>query len=102
MICGRLLGIFDCDWDVDNICSGWAILSEWAMRDFNRRTVLGMSAGALSVLHFPRPAAAQPQPACVPSGRPEFLPARFTIDCASRRHVQVFRKNTGYLGLSGP
>src|SRR5262245_26395772 len=72
-----------------------------AMSDFNRRTFLGISAGALSTLHFPGFAAAQPQPACVSSGLPEFLPLRLTVDCASRRNVQVFRKYTDYLGLVG-
>jgi len=71
------------------------------MSDFNRRTFLGMSVGALSVLHYPQTAAAQAQPVCVAGGQPGFLPMRLTVDCASRRNFQLYRKNTAYLGLAG-
>jgi hypothetical protein len=70
------------------------------MNDLSRRTVLGMSVGALSVLH--RTAAAAPaQTVCISSYLPPFLPVRLTVDCASRRNFQLFRKNTAYLGLVG-
>src|SRR5882672_5784616 len=70
------------------------------MSGFDRRAFLGMSVGALSTLRHPATAAAQ-TPACVSGGLPGFLPARLTVDCASRRNFQLFRKNTDYLGLAG-
>ena len=69
------------------------------MGDFNRRAFLGMSASALSLL--PQAKAAMAQAACVSGGLPSFLPNRVTVDCASRRNFQIFRKNTTYLGLAG-
>jgi len=70
------------------------------MSEFHRRAFLGVAAGAVSVLRHPGIAAAQ-TPACVSSGLPGFLPLRLTVDCASRRNFQLFRKNTDYLGLAG-
>jgi hypothetical protein len=69
------------------------------MSGFDRRTFLGMSVGALSTLRHPGSAAAET--ACVSSGLPGFLPVRLTVDCASRRNFQLYRKNTDYLGLAG-
>ena len=71
-----------------------------SMSGFDRRAFLGMSVGALSTLRHPGTAAAQ-TPACVSDGLPGFLPLRLTVDCASRRNFQLFRKNTDYLGLAG-
>jgi hypothetical protein len=68
------------------------------MREFNRRTFLGMSIGGLSLLHSP---AAFAQATCVTGGLPPFLPVRLSVDCASRRNFQLFRKNQAYLGLTG-
>jgi len=64
----------------------------------DRRAFLGMSAGALSALHFPRLALAQ---TCVTSGLPPFAPNRLTVDCATRRNFQIYRKNSAYMGLAG-
>jgi hypothetical protein len=70
------------------------------MSGFNRRAFFGMSVGAVSILRHPLSAAAQ-APACVPGGMAQFLPVRLNVDCASRRNFQLFRENTGYVGLAG-
>jgi hypothetical protein len=70
------------------------------MSGFDRRTFLGVSVGAVSMLRHPLSAAAQ-TPACVPGGMAQFLPTRLNVDCASRRNFQVFRKNPDYVGLAG-
>jgi hypothetical protein len=70
------------------------------MTRFDRRAFLGMSVGAVSILRYPSFAAAQ-TPACVPGGMAQFLPQRLNVDCASRRNFQLFRKNTGDVGLAG-
>jgi hypothetical protein len=70
------------------------------MTVFGRRAFLGMSVGAVSMLRHPLTAAAQ-TPACVPGGMAQFLPQRLNVDCASRRNFQLFRKNTGDVGLVG-
>jgi hypothetical protein len=67
-----------------------------AMDNLDRRTFLGVSVGALSVL--PTPAMAQ---TCVSGFLPNFLPNYLTVDCASRRNFRLYRKNTEYLGLAG-
>jgi hypothetical protein len=70
------------------------------MSGLGRRAFLGISAGAVSMLRHPLSAAAQ-TPACVPGGMAQFLPVRLNVDCASRKNFQLFRKNTGELGLAG-
>jgi hypothetical protein len=67
------------------------------MRDFNRRAFLGLSVGAVSAVGaWP---AAFAQSSC--GSAPAFLPARLTVDCATRRNFRLFRQNTAYLGLAG-
>jgi len=56
-----------------------------------------MSAGALAAL----PTSAIAQTVCVTGGLPAFLPTRLTVDCASRRNYAIYRKNVGYMGLTG-
>src|SRR3954471_16076472 len=70
------------------------------MRNFDRRAFFGLSVGAVSVLRHPLSAAAQ-TPACAPGGMAPFLPVRLNVDCASRKNFQLFRQNTGDLGLAG-
>ena len=70
------------------------------MSGLGRRAFLGWSACAVSMLRHPLSAAAQ-TPACVPGGMAQFLPVRLNVDCASRRNFQLFRKNTGDIGLTG-
>src|SRR3954451_8553290 len=70
------------------------------MTGVDRRAFLGMSVGAVSLLRDPLAAIAQ-TPACVPGGMAQFLPARLNVDCASRRNFQLFRQNSGAVGLAG-
>src|SRR5882757_10052185 len=70
------------------------------MSGFDRRTFLGMSVGAVSMLRRPVSAAAQTL-ACVPGGMAQFLPTRLNVDCASRRNFQLFRNSPDDLGLAG-
>src|ERR1700709_1907932 len=70
------------------------------MTVFDRRAFLGMSVGAVAMLRHPLSAMAQ-TPACVPGGMAQFLPQRLNVDCASRQNFQLFRKNTGEVGLAG-
>jgi hypothetical protein len=55
-----------------------------------------MAAGAAAML--PARAIAAP---CVSGPLPAFLPTMLTVDCASRRNFQLFRQNSGHLGLAG-
>jgi hypothetical protein len=69
------------------------------MRDLSRRAFVEMSLGGAAVgCLWPLPAAAQQ---CVVGGLPGFLPNALTVDCASRRNFQAFRKYPEYLGLAG-
>jgi hypothetical protein len=68
------------------------------MDDFSRRTFLGASASALAVIGNPGALVAVE---CVSGTLPNFLPNQLTVDCASKRNFQLFRKNAGYLGLAG-
>jgi hypothetical protein len=70
------------------------------MSGIDRRAFFGMSLGAVSMLRNPASAFAQ-NAACVPGGMAQFLPVRLNVDCASRRNFQLFRKNTGDVGLAG-
>jgi hypothetical protein len=68
------------------------------MREFNRRTVVGMSISAATLLSAPARAVAA---TCVSGFLPGFLPAYLTVDCASSRNFRLFRQNSDYLGLVG-
>src|SRR4051794_34685793 len=70
------------------------------MSGFDRRAFLGLSVGMVSMLRHPLSAAAQ-TPSCVPGGMAQFLPTRLSVDCASRRNFQLFRKYPNDLGLTG-
>jgi hypothetical protein len=69
------------------------------MRQLSRRAFVGMSASAAACLQVPAGAFAAVQ--CVTGAYPGFLPARLTVDCASRRNFALFRQNADYLGLAG-
>jgi len=58
-----------------------------------------MSVGGLSAACFPPSAIAAVQ--CVTGPLPSFLPAWLTVDCASKRNFQMFRKNSDFVGLAG-
>jgi hypothetical protein len=67
--------------------------------EFSRRKIVAMSVGGLAASCLPRSVIAAPQ--CVASGASVILPAQLTVDCASRRNFQVFRKYPELLGLAG-
>lgn len=68
------------------------------MHGFNRRAFLGVTAGLFTAVVQQKSALAQ---ACVTAPFPAFLPNRLTVDCASKRNFQAFRRNAEYLGLAG-
>lgn len=70
------------------------------MATVSRRTFIGASVGALAAIQSPEVALAA-APACVTGLLPNFLPNRVTVDCASQRNFQLFKKYTPYLGLAG-
>jgi hypothetical protein len=67
--------------------------------EFSRRKIVGMTVGGLSALCLPRSVIAAPQ--CVASGASVVLPARLTVDCASKRNFQTFRQYPDLVGLAG-
>lgn len=69
------------------------------MSDLDRRAFVGMSLGGVSALCLAPSLAAAAQ--CVTGGLPGFLPNSLTVDCASKRNFQAFRRNPDYLGLAG-
>src|SRR5262245_51810818 len=69
-----------------------------AMSTMDRRTFMALSAGALAAAPLE---SALAQTACITGGLPAFLPSALTVDCASRKNYQVFRKNLDYVGLAG-
>lgn len=69
------------------------------MINFDRRSFLQASAGALSAVPFSGLAFAAP--ACITSGLPKFQPKRLTVDCATKTNFAIFRKNPDYMGLAG-
>lgn len=70
------------------------------MDNLDRRTFLAGSASALALFGQPDASLAQ-SAACVSGPLPPFLPARLTVDCASRRNFMIFRKYSVYMGLTG-
>lgn len=70
------------------------------MTTVSRRTFMGASVGALAAIHIPEATQAA-APACVSGSLPEFMPNSLTVDCASQRNFELFKKNSPYLGLAG-
>jgi hypothetical protein len=69
------------------------------MTEFDRRTFVGLSVGGVSALALPAPLHAAAQ--CVTGALPGFQPTMLTVDCASKRNFQLFRKASDYVGLAG-
>ena len=69
----------------------------------SRREFVALSIGGLSALSFPPPATAATEAPkqCVTGPLPGFLPNRLSVDCASKRNFQAFRRYADYLGLAG-
>lgn len=68
------------------------------MQRFSRRSLLTTSFGALAFTQYPKAALAQVM--CVTGPLPAFLPNQLTVDCASQKNFQLFRKNSNYMGLA--
>jgi hypothetical protein len=67
--------------------------------EYNRRTFVGGSVAGLTVLAMPTGLQAAAQ--CVTGSLPAFQPTMLTVDCASKRNFQLFRKAPDYVGLAG-
>jgi len=65
----------------------------------SRRAFVGASAAALSSVALPSPLHAAAQ--CVTGLLPSFQPTSLTVDCASKRNFQYFRRYPDGLGLAG-
>lgn len=72
------------------------------MAELDRRTFVGLSVGGLSTIALP-PAlhAATTAAQCVTGSLPSFLPSMLSVDCASKRNFQLFRRSQDTLGLTG-
>lgn len=69
------------------------------MADYNRRTFVGGSVAGLTVLAMPTALQAAEQ--CVTGSLPAFQPTMLSVDCASKRNFQLFRKASDLVGLAG-
>jgi hypothetical protein len=67
--------------------------------EFSRRTIMGMSVGG-AALCLPRSVIAATQCLAGAAVAPP-LPSRLTVDCASKKNFENFRKNPDFLGLAG-
>ena len=65
----------------------------------DRRTFVGLSVGGLSAIGLPSALHAAAQ--CVTGLLPSFLPTVLSVDCASKRNFQTFRRNSDEVGLAG-
>ena len=69
------------------------------MAEYNRRTFVGGSVAGLTVIGLPTALHAAAQ--CVAGPLPGFLPTLLSVDCASKRNFQTFRRNPDAVGLTG-
>lgn len=69
------------------------------MAEINRRTFVGASVAGVSALGLPSPLHAAAQ--CISGSLPSFQPTWLSVDCASKRNFQAFRRNSDALGLTG-
>ena len=70
------------------------------MAEIDRRTFVGLSIGGLSAIAMPSALHAQ-TPQCVTGSLPAFLPTVLSVDCASKRNFQTFRRFPDFVGLAG-
>src|SRR5262245_31572791 len=76
---------------------------EWTLSALDRRSFVGLSVGAgLSAIALP-PAlqAATSATDCVTGPLPSFMPTVLSVDCASKRNFQLFRRTSDQIGLTG-
>src|SRR5690349_13331892 len=69
------------------------------MAEHTRRTFVGGSVAGLTLLTMPTALQAAEQ--CVTGSLPGFQPTFLSVDCASKRNFQLFRKASDYVGLAG-
>ena len=69
------------------------------MAEYDRRTFIGASVAGLTAIGLTSPLHAAAQ--CVSGTLPGFQPAQLSVDCASKRNFQLFRKASDYVGLAG-
>jgi hypothetical protein len=70
--------------------------------EFDRRTFVALAAGGLSTIALPSTLhAATAAAQCVTGALPSFLPSMLSVDCASKRNFQLFRRSSDLLGLTG-
>jgi hypothetical protein len=67
----------------------------------DRRTFVGLSAGGLSAVALPSVLHAAASTQCVTGPLPPFLPTMLSVDCASKRNFQLFRRLPDDVGLAG-
>jgi hypothetical protein len=66
----------------------------------DRRHFVRLSAAGLSTIALPSVLRAQ-TPQCVTGPLPSFLPTVLSVDCASKRNFQLFRRAPDQIGLAG-
>ena len=69
------------------------------MAEYSRRTFVGASVAGLTAIGLPTALHAAAQ--CVAGPLPGFQPTWLSVDCASKRNFQTFRRNPDALGLAG-
>ncbi len=69
------------------------------MAECSRRTFVGASVAGLTAIGMPSALHAAAQ--CVTGPLPGFQPAVLSVDCASKRNFQTFRRNPDAIGLAG-
>src|SRR5690349_5276064 len=68
----------------------------------DRRTFVGLSVGGVSAIGLPSALhAATAAVQCVTGPLPSFLPTMLSVDCASKRNFQLFRRSPDDIGLTG-
>jgi hypothetical protein len=72
------------------------------LAELHRRTFVGLAVGGLSTVALPPTLhAATTAAQCVTGTLPSFLPTTLSVDCASKRNFQLFRRNPEIIGLTG-
>jgi len=69
------------------------------MAEYDRRTFVSASVAGLSAITMPSALHAAAQ--CVSGALPGFQPSMLSVDCASKRNFQTFRRNSEAVGLAG-
>src|SRR5712671_4164611 len=78
---------------------GSVIETGQTVAEYSRRTFVGGSVAGLTAVALPTGLHAAAQ--CVAGPLPGFQPTWLSVDCASKRNFQTFRRNPDALGLAG-